>query len=77
MRIDNQNQGEGNREAARHYNEKTQEFVKSGQVEEAAQKAITMSEQEKREAEQAEEIGKARARELDPEEQRDYSKPAK
>lgn len=77
MTTDNQNQGEGNREAAHHYNEKTRKFVKSGQVEEAAQRAANMSEQEKEEAEQAEEIGKAHARELDPEEQRDYSKPAK
>ena len=77
MTTDNQNQGEGDREAARHYNEKIQEFVKSGQVEEAAQKAANMSEQERKEAEQAEEIGKTHARELDPEEQRDYSKPAK
>ena len=77
MATDNQNQGEGDREAARHYNEKTQEFVKSGQVEEAARRAATMSEQEKQEAEQAEEAGKAHVRELDPEEQRDYSKPSK
>ena len=33
------NQGEGNREAARHYNEAQQEFAESGKVEKAAQEA--------------------------------------
>lgn len=33
------NQGEGNREAARSYNEQTKEFAASGEVEEAAKKA--------------------------------------
>ena len=35
----NINQGEGNREAAKEYNERQKEFIKSGKVKEAAQKA--------------------------------------
>jgi hypothetical protein len=34
-----ENQGEGNREAARSYNKRTEDFVASGEVEEAAKKA--------------------------------------
>lgn len=33
------NEGEGNRTAARQYNENTQEFVKSGRVDDAAKEA--------------------------------------
>lgn len=33
------NEGEGNKTAARHYNEATTEFAKSGKVEEKAQEA--------------------------------------
>ncbi len=35
----NPNQGEGNREAAKDYNERQREFIKSGKVKDAAQKA--------------------------------------
>ncbi len=66
------NQGEGNREAAREYNEETREFVESGKVDEAAEKA---SEQDPGEAEAAERAGEERAREKDPEVVRDYRKP--
>jgi hypothetical protein len=37
------NQGEGNKEADRHYREKTKEFVDSGRVEEAARRAKPQS----------------------------------
>jgi hypothetical protein len=67
-----QNQGEGNRDAARQYNEATQEHVKSGKVEQAARDAEKQSPQE---AERAEAEGRAHAKELDPEVDRDYSKP--
>ncbi|MGE0154640.1 MAG: hypothetical protein AB7R90_18630 [Reyranellaceae bacterium] len=33
------NEGEGNKTAARHYNEATKDFVRSGKVEEKAQEA--------------------------------------
>lgn len=60
------NQGEGDREAARHYDEKTREFVESGKVEDAARNAEADP--------QAEEKGKERAKEFDPEVHRDYKK---
>lgn len=60
------NQGEGDREAARHYDEKTREFVESGKVDPAASNAEDNPE--------AEEKGKERAKEFDPEVHRDYKK---
>lgn len=67
-----QNQGEGNREAAREYNEATQEFVESGKVDEAAERAKDQNPDEAREAEEA---GLEKAREKDPSVVRDYDKP--
>lgn len=60
------NQGEGDREAARHYDEKTREFVESGKVEEAARNAEPDPEAERK--------GKERAKEFDPEEHREHKK---
>lgn len=60
------NEGEGNRTAARRYNEATKEFTESGRVAGQARKAAQMSEQEKREAEAAEQAGKAKSRGEDP-----------
>lgn len=74
MSDKNRNQGEGDRESAKRYNERTEKFVKSGRVDKAAREAVNMSEEEKRAAEQAEQAGKRRAKELDPEDKRDYSK---
>lgn len=68
------NQGEGDRESAKRYNEDTQEFVESGKVDEAAKKA---GQGDKKEMERAEQAGKDRAKELDPAVDRDYSKPTK
>jgi len=65
-------QGEGDREAARHYNESTREYVRSGKVEEAARRA---GEQDPREGAESEAEGRARAREEDPEVERDYQQP--
>ena len=67
-------QGEGDRESAKRYNENTQEFVKSGKVEEAARKA---GEADEKEMERAEKSGEERAKEFDPAVERDYSKPTK
>jgi hypothetical protein len=64
--------GEGNREADRHYRERTREFVESGKVDEAAEKA---RKQDPKEGEEAEEKGRERAREVDPEVHREYDKP--
>jgi len=68
------NQGEGNREAARHYNESQQEFVKAGKVEQAAENAKG---QDPAEAAAAEQAGKARAKGFDPEENPDQHKSGK
>ncbi|HEU4618125.1 MAG TPA: hypothetical protein VFV10_08790 [Gammaproteobacteria bacterium] len=67
------NEGEGSRTAARRYNEATQESVKK----QGAAKPSKLTEQERREAEAAEEAGKSRAKELDPEEHRDFDRPTK
>ena len=68
------NQGEGDRDAARRYNQDQREFVESGKVKQAAEQAKG---QDPAEAEAAEKAGKERAKELDPAEKRDYRKPDK
>jgi hypothetical protein len=67
-------QGEGDKEAARRYDEATQEFVRSGKLEQAEKQA---AEQDPREAEQAEREGRERAKEDDPAVHRDYHQPTK
>lgn len=68
----NLNQGEGNREAAEHYNEAQQDFVRKGGVEEKTEERRRMSDAERREAERAEQAGKDRAKEEDPNVARDH-----
>ena len=65
------NPGEGDREAARRYNEATHEHARSGKVEQAARDAEKQSPEE---AERAEAEGRAKAKEYDPDVDRDYSK---
>jgi len=65
-------QGEGDKEAARHYDEATREFVESGKVEEAVEQAKG---QDPKEAEEAERTGESRSKERDPAVHRDYDKP--
>jgi hypothetical protein len=67
-------QGEGDKEADRHYREHTREFVESGKVDEAAERA---RDQDPEEARKAEEAGRRRAKEMDPDVHRDYDKPTK
>jgi hypothetical protein len=55
-------QGEGNRDAAREYNESQRDFVQSGQVDEAARDAEPRSDEERREMERAEREGRSHAR---------------
>lgn len=69
-----ENQGEGDRKSAERYNQETQEFVKAGKVDEAAKKAAG---QDPDEAERAEKAGRERAKEEDPEVQRNYTKGGK
>lgn len=62
-----QNQGEGNREAARHYNEETRKFVESGRVEKSAADAKRAYEgAERADLERAEREGKSHAKGEDP-----------
>ena len=68
------NQGEGDRESARRYNKDTEQFVESGKVDEAAERARQESGPED---EQAEEEGLGRAHEADPAVHREYDKPTK
>ena len=55
-------QGEGNRDAAREYNESQREFVQSGDVERAAHEAEPTSDAERAEMERAEREGRSHAR---------------
>jgi len=63
-----QNEGEGNRTAARQYNEAQRRFVQSGKVDEKAHEAEqALDTPEKRAMERAEAIGKSHKRGEDPE----------
>lgn len=57
-----QNQGEGNVEAGRNYDEKTRDFVESGQVDDAARRAPPESSKDADEMRRAEEEGRSRAK---------------
>ncbi|MCB1728898.1 MAG: hypothetical protein H6988_10830 [Pseudomonadales bacterium] len=70
--------GEGDREAARRYNQKTEEFTESDEGQDAIDKGPQWrDEQGAKEAGKAEETGRKRAREMDPQVTRDYSNPDK
>ncbi|NJO67667.1 MAG: hypothetical protein HC826_01650 [Rhodospirillales bacterium] len=61
------NQGEGNREAAKAYNEQQHDFVEQGRVEKAADEAREAIEsEEKHDLERAEAEGKKHAKGVDP-----------
>lgn len=70
--MGNRNEGEGNRTAARQYNEAATKTAKK-----KIPDASPRSEREEREMEEAEEKGRARAKEIDPSVERDYSHPTK
>jgi hypothetical protein len=70
------NQGEGDREAARHYNEATEKYLKEGKVEQHKKDFKNLSEAEKAELREAEEKGLKKAKEKDPAVKRDHTKPA-
>ena len=54
--------GEGNYKATEDYNKRTKDFIESGKVDEAAQKAKPKNQQEAREMEKAEQEGKSHAK---------------
>lgn len=58
--------GEGNKEAAKVYNEKTREFVEEGRVKDAMDRAEPETTAEKVDIEQAEKAGANRAAETEP-----------
>ena len=61
------NEGEGNKTAARHYNQAQQEFVRSGQVEDKAREAEeALAGPEKSDLRRAEMIGKSHSHGEDP-----------
>lgn len=61
------NQGEGDKESARKYNEATEAFVKSGKVDEAARDARNaLDGSEREDLLQAEQAGKSHAKGEDP-----------
>ncbi len=66
------NEGEGNRTAARQYNEATRDFVESGKVDQQAEAARRAIEgRERAELERAEASGRERMKEEDPNVHRD------
>lgn len=70
------NEGEGNRSADRRYREATQRFVDSERGRKAMRDAGNVSPEAAAEIERAEQQAKQRAREHDPAERRNPSKPA-
>jgi len=70
------NQGEGDRDAARHYNDAAHAHAKRGNVAREAEDAKTALKDSKarEELKRAELIGKRHAKEEDPEIRRDYSR---
>jgi hypothetical protein len=63
---DQQNEGEGNRTAARAYNKAATDFAQSGKVEKAAESAAKASPAEQEEARRAEETGRRHSHGEDP-----------
>lgn len=63
VKSDGHNQGEGDREAARRYEQSTQDFIRSGKVDPAAKKARDQNPAEAREAENQ---GRKRSKAEDP-----------
>ena len=68
------NEGEGNRTAAREYNEVQRQFVRSGQLDQTAREAEQdlKNEDIRRELEHAETVGKRHVAKEDPEVKRRY-----
>ena len=59
-------QGEGNYDAARRFDKAEQDFVRSGKVREAAERAAPKTAEEAKALERAEEIGRSHAKDEDP-----------
>jgi hypothetical protein len=59
-------EGEGSYKGTQDYNRRTEKFIDSGKVDEAARRAEPKSEEERQAMQKAERIGKQRARGEDP-----------
>ena len=59
-------EGEGSYSGSKDYNERTEKFVESGRVDDAARRAAPKSEEEKHAMQKAERLGKKRAKGEDP-----------
>jgi len=55
-------EGEGSYSGTRDYNKRTEKFIKSGKVEDAAEKAAPENEQQAHEMQKAERLGKSKAK---------------
>lgn len=65
--AEQRNEGEGNKTAARHYNEKTEKFAQSGKVDQKAREAAQAVDGDKRDdLKRAEQEGKSHAKGEDP-----------
>jgi hypothetical protein len=64
--MSRKDQGEGDRESARRFNEAEHKFVRSGRVTEAARRAAPRDQREADQMQQAEEAGRSRALDEDP-----------
>ena len=71
--MSGRNEGEGNRTAARRYNEGAARTAKKGEHPDAA----PHSDKEREEMERAEDAGRSRAKEMDPAVDRHFDKPTK
>jgi hypothetical protein len=60
------NEGEGNKSAAREYNEAQRRFLETGEVDEKAREAEKSLDSDKRELERAESVGRRHSRGEDP-----------
>ena len=59
-------EGEGSYSGSKDYNQRTEKFVESGKVDDAARRAAPQSEEEKHAMQKAERLGKKRAKGEDP-----------
>ena len=65
--MTNRNQGEGDKESARHFDEAQHQFARSGKVDAAARQAAPRDDREAKEMQQAEQAGKSHSKGEDPE----------
>ena len=76
-RAQPKNQGEGDREAARRFNREERQFVQSKRGRDAIEREQTVDPDDSQQLRDAEIAARRRARENDPEEKRNYRKPAR